>query len=193
MITDRKTGGPLPFGDSACASVVPANFPSGACADFDGHYTLDGLGPYDWPVEFSESHGLDADYAWQWSGNAADRASAELVPVRSGQTTTVDGSLERAGMVTGQVLNPDGTGLLDNATVQAFNTTTGDAAGPWTFSLWGGPYTLSGMDSQRIKIEYFVTQQHRWYLDERTFEDATPVHVVRGHTVSGVDLVLPAK
>lgn len=97
-------------------------------------------------MEFSESHGLDADYAWQWSGNAADRASAELVPVRSGQTTTVDGSLERAGMVTGQVLNPDGTGLLDNATVQAFNTTTGDAAGPWTFSLWGGPYTLSGMD-----------------------------------------------
>lgn len=47
-----------------------------ACADELGRYTLRGLGPYAWPVEFTDFSGA---HAWQWPGGASNRHEAERV------------------------------------------------------------------------------------------------------------------
>lgn len=83
----------------------------------DGTYTLDFLGPYDWPLLFEA-----ADQASQWSGHVGDRLFARTVKVNSGATATFDFRF-RAGV---NVI-VKGRPLFDQ--ILLYNAVTGDIMG----------------------------------------------------------------
>ncbi len=102
-VTDARTGKAV---EDVCAWVLPAG-PSGPeargrnCTDSGGRYTIDGLGPYDWRVQYPDFRGR---YAWQWSGDAPDRFAARPIRVQAGGTVTADARLPESGKLSGKVI-----------------------------------------------------------------------------------------
>ncbi len=151
--TVRSANGDAPV-EGVCASVTPV-FDDGMgaietlCSQTDGQYRIDGLGPYQWPVEYPDMSGT---HAWVWSGNVADRFAATPVAVQAGGSTTADARLPLAGKVVGTVLGAD----LPNqyVTVVATNTRTGDIAGPRGIVRGAAEYELRGLATQKIWIDY---------------------------------------
>ncbi|MBB5850220.1 carboxypeptidase regulatory-like domain-containing protein [Amycolatopsis umgeniensis] len=151
------------------------------CSRNDGTYTIKGLGPYDWPLEFASSRG---DYAWQWSGGAADRFAARPVRVRPNATVTENAALVPNGSVSGKILGKDGKPTFGY--VYTYNARTGDII-DWTTPDSAGQYTVNGLATQNVKIKYY-TDAECWHRDAADFASATPVPVTAGQTTGGVDL-----
>jgi len=185
VVTDRATGAAL---NLVCVYPYPVDpgpgFAFGQnCTRNGGHYTISGLGPYSWPLEFARAHG---DYAWEWSGGAADRFSATGVRVSPGSATTADTSLVPAGKVTGRTADQHGTPAFGYITV--YNARTGDIV-TRTSSLVDGTnrYTIDALATQDIKIQYYV-DANCWYGGGTDFASAAPLHVNAGQTITGIDL-----
>lgn len=151
------------------------------CSRSDGTYTIKGLGPYKWPLEFASSRG---DYAWQWSGGAADRFAARPVRVRPGATVTENAALVPNGSVSGRILGADGKPTFGY--VYTYNARTGDIV-DWTTPDSNGQYTVNGLTSGKVKIRYY-TNTECWYRDAADFASATPIPVTAGQITGGVDL-----
>lgn len=179
-VTDAAAGTPV---QGICPTVTPSNpwftDPVGVtCTYTEGRYTISGLGPYEWRVQFPD---LTGAYAWQWSGDKADRYAARPVAVTPGAVTTVDARLRPAGRVTGAVLGA--TIPYEYVSVHAINARTGDWTAPQGLVTLTGAYTLSGLNTQWIKITYSATSgDPLWH--------PRPVRVTEGHT-TGLDLVVP--
>lgn len=177
-VTGADTGAPV---SEICPTVTPSysgfNQPWGVhCTYTEGRYTINGLGPYDWRVQFPDMTGK---YAWQWSGDKPDRFAATPVRVTAGANTTLDARLKPAGKVTGQVHGA--TIPAYYISVNAINAVTGDWAGPDGLVKANSEYVLSGLDTQDIKISFYATHHEAdWYPG--------PVSVIAGQTRSGVDL-----
>ena len=79
----------------------PGPGPGGPTAftDSTGHYSLSGLGPYQWPLLFIGNDGLQ-----QWSGGVPDRTAAKTVKLVSDATVTYDMKLVTGITVSGSVL-----------------------------------------------------------------------------------------
>jgi protocatechuate 3,4-dioxygenase beta subunit len=193
VVRDRSTGAPVghvcayPYAFNPLAgSTFGANCTSGA----DGRYTISGLGPYEWPVEFTIAP-FYGDYAWQWSGNVSDRLDAKPVRVRPGGTATLDAQLKPGGTVSGTVTDRAGQPVFGY--LRVYNADTGD------FAAWGqttafdpaGSFTVKGIATQKVKVEYLVNGEPAscWYLDKTSFRTATPVPVKAGAAVPPVRLV----
>lgn len=162
--------------EGVCPSVTPVsvggpNRVNTVCSQSDGRYEIRGLGPYRWPVEFPDFSGT---YAWMWSGNAADRFAAKRISVHAGHAARANASLPLAGKVTGTVLGA----TLPNQfiSVVATNTRTGDIAAPFAFVRNAAEYTLSGLATQHIWIDYNSTGP-----DMTRYPD--PIAVTAGSTV----------
>jgi hypothetical protein len=175
-VTDNATGRPVAF---ACVATVPVDpgfahipdCPNGAFTDAQGRYTITGLGPYAWPVEFAAAQ----TYAWRWSGGVASRKQATPVTVTAGRTATSNAKLTTGTLVSGTVTTAHGHPLT--AFVVAVNSDTGDAAGALTDT--GSQYGIPLLP-QTIRLTYrdadgaFGTL---WYNHALDFEHATPVTV----------------
>ncbi|WP_157252872.1 carboxypeptidase-like regulatory domain-containing protein [Nonomuraea typhae] len=141
---------------------------------------LNVLGPYAWPIHYTAML-YPKYYAWEWSGRAADRRSAEPVKVASGQSTTANAALRSGGTLTGRTLQKDGAVYTGYVDVRSYNARTGDVAGPVQYGS-GGTYTLRGFTGQRVKIKFQADGPgFRWHEDAATFEQADPVRVRQGH------------
>ncbi|MDI5975933.1 carboxypeptidase regulatory-like domain-containing protein [Amycolatopsis magusensis] len=177
VVTGSDTGAPV---SGLCPTIAPAHSsyhqPWGVtCTYTEGRYTISGLGPYDWRVQFPDMAGK---YAWQWSGAKADRFAATPVRVTAGATTTLDARLEPAGKVTGRIHGATGPPYF--LSVNAYNAATGDAAGPDGLVKSTAEYELSGFDTQQIRISFYATHHIDWHPE--------PVSVVAGQTRAGLDL-----
>ncbi|MBP2479388.1 hypothetical protein JOF53_008260 [Crossiella equi] len=178
-VTDADTGAAV---SEICPTVTPSysghNQPWAVrCTWTEGTYTINALGPYDWRVQFPDIKGR---YAWQWSGEAADRYAATPLRVTAGAATTLDVRLRPAGRVTGRIHGA--TLPWRYVSVNAYNTRTGDPAGPDGWVKADGTYELAGLATQDIRIGFYATPRDSsdWY--------PRPVHVTQGRTLSGVDL-----
>jgi len=188
-VPDKATGKPVTF---ACVTVNPVGGDytfdgecEGAFTDSAGRYTLTGLGPYAWPVEFATAD--TGAYAWQWSGGVASRKQATPVPVTAGRTATANAALTRGTKVVGTVL--DSRGLPIRAAVYAVNSDTGDVAG-WAQSVRGS-YSIRVLP-QTIRLQYHDFRAQGpvlWFRNAADFSHATNVNV--GGTTVKVDLVAP--
>ncbi|MBN6039100.1 carboxypeptidase-like regulatory domain-containing protein [Amycolatopsis sp. 195334CR] len=177
VVTGADNGAPV---SGLCPTVTPAyswhHQPWGVtCTYTDGRYTISGLGPYDWRVQFPDMTGK---YAWQWSGAKADRFAATPVRVTAGATAPLDARLEPAGKVTGRIHGATLPAYF--LSVNAYNAATGDPAGPDGRVESTFDYELSGLDTQQIRISFVATQHVDWYPE--------PVSVVAGQTRAGLDL-----
>jgi hypothetical protein len=159
-ITDAATGEPSLY---ACAAVMPsANIqdpPFGAsCTQWDGggHYSIDTLGPYKWPVQFTP---YQDDKAAVWSGGAVDRKAATLV--QAGGSTELNAQLPSAGEgMRLKVLDPDGMPYQGWLNATAYNARTGDFVDEFDYSY----RSLSQVLAQPVKIRFSVDgYKSGWY------------------------------
>lgn len=176
-VRDRVTGAPV-----AGTCVYPyAHDPQlggdgRRCSTSTGAYTLTGLGAYDWPVEFTSAPFYG--YAWQWSGDVADRFAARTVRVTAGATTTLDANMVPAGTLSGTVVDRAGQPVYSY--IDVYNARTGDFAAD---SASGDTFQVKGLETQQVKIEH----NGCWY-GGTDFASATPVQVTAAADVR-LDLV----
>ncbi|HUQ55888.1 carboxypeptidase-like regulatory domain-containing protein [Lentzea sp.] len=155
-VTDDATGAPV---SEVCVTVTPAepwyvNPYQPHCTSSEGKYTLSGLGPYAWRVQFPDASNR---YAWEWSGDKSDRFAAQPVQVQPGGTTTADAQLSPPGKVTGRI-----TGMTlppQYVTIYSINALTDDWAGRAGTVTSDGQYTLPGLNTQSILIDFADTNQ----------------------------------
>ncbi|MFR9774611.1 hypothetical protein ACL02O_00940 [Micromonospora sp. MS34] len=147
------------------------------CANAEGRYTIDALGPYRWPVEFAPT--TNSGYAWQWSGDVADRYAATYTQVSPGGTATVDAKLVTGGVLAGTVTDP--ADPWASGYVWTYNARTGDvAANSGYFSNGsGGSFTAAGHRTQDVYVQYLVNKDC-WY----GVRSATTVQVKAGATTT---------
>ncbi|TDB75937.1 carboxypeptidase-like regulatory domain-containing protein [Micromonospora sp. KC723] len=130
------------------------------CANSEGRYTIEALGPYRWPVEFAPN--ANSGYAWQWSGDVADRFAATMTKVSPGDTATVDARLVTGGVLAGKVT--DGAGVVDAGYVWTYNARTGDiASASYANITRDGTFSLRGHRSQDVYVEYANLERGCWY------------------------------
>ncbi|MGW0214326.1 carboxypeptidase regulatory-like domain-containing protein [Micromonospora chokoriensis] len=180
VVTDAATGAPVPY---ALVMVVPyVPHPKygdhGPMTDEEGRYTITGLGPYHWPVQFAAN-----GFATVWSGGVGTRAQARPVRVRARQTATLDQALPAGTPLTGEVRVDE---LATYAQVLAFDTATGDLAG---VADVGDVYALRLLPGQRVKLRCDCSYaQPVWHRDAAGFDAATAVRIRRAPSVVDFDL-----
>ncbi|WFE99130.1 carboxypeptidase regulatory-like domain-containing protein [Micromonospora sp. WMMD964] len=180
VVTDAATGAPVPRARVMVVPYVPdpKYGDHGPTTDEDGRYTITGLGPYHWPVQFAAN-----GFATVWSGGVGARAQARTVRVRAQQTATLDQALP-AGTPLGGAVRVDE--LLTYAQVLAFDAATGDLAG---VADVGDTYALRLLPGQRVKLRCDCSYaQPVWHRDAAGFDAATPVRVRRAPAVVDFDL-----
>lgn len=111
----------------------------------DGRYTIDWLGPYQWPLLF-----WGKDHAPQWSGGVANRYLAQTVKVTSGAGATYNYQLKRGTEVKVVITNNPNGGFAG-----VYNANTGDIMGlGWADDLTqGATFWVLGPQSVKIRIE----------------------------------------
>lgn len=188
-VTDAATGEPIENAWISVLTAHPGVGTSDAVTDADGRYTLERLGPYEWPVIT-----LAEGFASQWSGGATSRYTATPISVTAGGDTTHDVALTTGSEVTGTFTNADGVPFKYGFVI-ACNAETGDIAG----ATWmeNGQFTMRVTGPQRIYFTYNVTFQDDRDFDGRytvTKPDGTksvPRFKVPASGTLTVDLVVP--
>jgi hypothetical protein len=182
-IRDRATRKPV----GLCASVLPAPAEHGVygpgvgCADTTGRYTISGLGPYHWKVEFTD---VDGGYAWQWSGDAANRHKATAVAVKAGHTATANAALRPSGRITGTAWYGGRDGV--DTQVLAVDADTGDVAGFHGVPGDGGAYTIVGLGDQQVEVVFTAAE----WASPFTYRHPGTVATHAGKTVTGIDFLI---
>ncbi|WP_327040391.1 carboxypeptidase regulatory-like domain-containing protein [Micromonospora ureilytica] len=183
VVTNAATGAPIP---RALVMVVPyVPHPKyddhGPTTDEDGRYTITGLGPYHWPVQF-----VAAGLATVWSGGVGGRQQARPVRVRAHRTATLNQALPAGTPLTGAVRVDE---LLTYGQVIAFDATTGDLAG---VADVGSGYALRLLPGQRVKLRCDCAYTPPvWHRDAAGFDTATPVRIRRAPVVVDFNLGTP--
>jgi hypothetical protein len=192
VVRDQATGNPLarvcafPFALSSTDALDRQVGPH--CSNANGQYTINGLGPYAWPVLYIAVG--RSQYAWLWSGGASDRFAAQYIQVQPGQSSTADLSMVASGTISGRALKPTGEATFAHAII-ARNARTGDLAAPptTTTNFTTGAYQLRALATQQVKIEYFISSMTCWYDRVQSAAYARPVQVQSGVETTGIDLV----
>ncbi len=184
------SGSPVP---NAVVSLLTDDPGSGsghvsALTDAQGDYTMDGLGPYAWPLLVSNAGSLPD----QWTGGVANRRNATTpVTVVSGSTATENIQLQGGITMSGVVRTGGGSTVPQFARVVAYNAATGDVMGVFDASP-DGAYQLNLLSPQNIKLLVYAdgpTSSTGWY-GGTSFDTATVVNIT-GHKNITKDLVYP--
>ncbi len=194
-VTDSLSGagvGNIPIAVSAGAFGEALSRTS---TDDNGDYSALRLPTGSWTVEFNGYS--DTPYLTEWYDGQWRIKDATPVPVTAGQTTSgVDVQLDKEGIVSGRVTDVFGN-LLGGVHVHAYRDADGTDAGYAFCGIEGdGPnYSLNGLraGAYRIKFEaqFDLSNLHsEWYPNKPGYEEAAPVTVAVGQTVSGIDAQL---
>lgn len=181
VIRNADTGVPIPGVCTYPYAFNPGqgNAPGRNCSTSEGRYTISDLGPYRWPVEFAPTR--LSGYAWQWSGDVADRFSATMAQVTAGGVVETDANLVPGGTVAGTVT--DGPVPVDAGYVWTYNARTGDIASPSPVNIdREGRFTLAGHRTQKVYVEYRSLTAGCWYA--AAGPAATTVEVTAGSTTT---------
>ncbi|MGK5737802.1 carboxypeptidase regulatory-like domain-containing protein [Micromonospora sp. URMC 103] len=147
-VTDAATGKPVQGITVSVLTGHPGAGVDDATTDENGVYTLGRLGPYAWPVVYS-----DAQYAIEWSGDKPSRFTATPVTVTAGGTARQDAQLDRGVSLTGTFRTPDGAPYTGGFVV-ARSADTGDIAGSgW---ITDGRFEMRLKGRQRVFFTYDV-------------------------------------
>ncbi|MFT4263761.1 MAG: carboxypeptidase-like regulatory domain-containing protein [Nocardioides sp.] len=186
VVTSAAGGGAL---EDVCVDADGDDAYGSAVTDATGHYSVVGLatGDYDlWFYDCGDNNVLTARYP-------------SSVSVTQGSTTSgIDIALQAGGIVTGTVSFANGIPAEDLC-VYAGQAETDDGeeyfsayAGAWTGA--DGTYRIDGLASGSYVImfadcaeEYGDDEFLEYYDDATSLDDATPVSVTAGQTVSGID------
>jgi hypothetical protein len=151
--------------------------------DDKGRFTVTGLGPYNWPLQFSGFL-----IATQWSGGVANRLVARTARVRSGRTATLNQTLHTPTWISGSITVDE---MPAYSQVIAFNASTGDIAGVVTV---GDTYELPMLPGQVVKLRCDCAHAPSvWHSGQARFTDATRVRVGKAPIYIDFDLAPAAR
>ncbi len=186
---------------------VDAETPSGT-EDFfggftrthNGTYTISGLAPGNYLIDFGCGYG--ARFPEQWFPGAPDTGLAQAVSAGPGTTSGINAVLPYTGIMTGKVTNSAGH-PLSNVCVVATNTKGTVPAlrgpgliGPFTTGAFGyttpkGTYKLMGLAAGHYHVSFndcFFRERYapQWYPAKSSMASATVVTIRSGKTTSGI-------
>ena len=148
---------------------------TGAGADFryvsiapDGSYSVDFLGPYEWPLLFGAR-----DHAYQWSGGVGNRLKATKVAVSAGKTTKFNYKMKVGTDVTITSTAP----FSDNSRYLLENAVTGDVMGIVDGLPASNSVHLRMIGPQTVKVGCFCGPTGFVWLGGTDFASATPVAI----------------
>ena len=181
---------------------VTAYYPSGlgwsgqiVSTDSSGSYTIQGLAPGDYRIEFRDPAG---NYIAEYYDDRPDLTSALDVTLAGGATVTgLDASLAVAGRISGQLYGPDGIAPATGITVSVY----AGSGSSWTWVSGGssdaaGAYQVGGLTAGTYRVQFsdpfsgvFVSQV---YSNAPNLTVGLDVVVTPGTEVTGIDAVLQA-
>ncbi len=149
--------------------------------DANGAYTINNLGPYQWPL-WSSATG----FASQWGAGLSNRYQADTVQVVAGGSTTYNITMNTGALLSGRALKPDGTPSHAGGEIVIYNAKTGDPMGVAQIGT-NGRFTLPVAVDSALRIEYTVydgSTQYQGYFGGTSATTAQVVHVpATGRTI----------
>jgi hypothetical protein len=184
-------GGPLET-TSFCATVMPGPEqglpPGSSCGSADGTFTISGLGPYRWPVGFTDPWG--SAYGVQWPGGS-DRSTAPTYQVTAGTKRDIGTKkIVKGRTLSGRILHATGQPVGGYHSVMAFNARTGDYLGQ---SWMGADYRVEPLIGQDVKLRITSSDQLYspfWYENASAFPAGRAVHIRSNHD-KNLDITVP--
>jgi protocatechuate 3,4-dioxygenase beta subunit len=157
----------------------------------DGTYTIKGLAPGSYDVEFYPS-GCGNDYVTQFWNNQPGPGSANAVLVTVGSTVPgINAAMVGTGAISGIVTDLNGTDLPDIC-VTAIRT----GISRRTISATDGTYTITGVIPGSYDVEFSNgcgnsgDYANQWWDEEPEPDSAVPVSVAAESTVPGINAAM---
>jgi len=194
-VTGLVTGGSpaLPVG-GVCVTATPktgAGVPATAFSTFDGRYSVGGLAPGKYRIEFSSLCLLSpGGFVSQWFDGKATRGLATPVGVAAGKTTgPVDATLAADGAISGSV-RASGS-LKAGVCVLAFPKTGGQTPTVGVTDA-KGTYLIGGLAPGRYVVEFaggcgVKSYRTQWFNGSSSRNGAQPVVVKVGRTTANIN------
>ncbi|MGA9077488.1 MAG: carboxypeptidase regulatory-like domain-containing protein [Acidimicrobiales bacterium] len=158
----------------------------------DGTYTITGLAPGSYVVEFSNGCGNSGDYVTQFWNNQPGPGSANAVLVTVGSTVTdINAAMVGTGAISGIVTDLNGADLPDIC-VTAIRT----GISRRTVSATDGTYKITGVIPGSYDVEFSSgcggsgDYANQWWDEEPEPDSAVPVLVTVGSTVPDINAAM---
>jgi hypothetical protein len=162
----------------------------------DGTYTIPGLAPGSYTIDFQAPYG--DSHAQQWWQNASTRSDATPITLTAGQTLTgVDAVLANGGTISGTVHGKSASGSVfaaENAEVSVY-TTDGKLYSDDTMTDQTGAFSIANLPAGSYTLDFipqgdttdFVPQ---WWKNKSTQATATSITIHAGQTKADVNVIL---
>lgn len=199
VVTSAATGQPI---TDVCVSATRPdgswlrNAGPASCADAEGRYTLGGLPAGEVKVLFNPIGG--SDLLQQWAYGQPTAATASLIPVVTGETTTgVDAAMQEGGRISGRVVNAKTKQPIEGvcATVGVFSHRSGENGTQWPPSCTGadGRYEMRGLPTGSYTVEFYDPDgawAWQFFPNKADRVQAAKLAVTAGQERSGVNAKL---
>jgi Carboxypeptidase regulatory-like domain/Regulator of chromosome condensation (RCC1) repeat len=192
------SGGESLEGVSVCAYTRNGAF-HGRCAQTkaNGEYTISGLAPDEYTIEFSPPSKSTLNYIPQYYEGKSVSSEATPVPVTAGNTTPgIDAKLEVGGQISGEVTSAEGAKKLAEIEVCASKADGSGFDERCALTNASGEYTISGLASGKYNVEFTPSDKNtsnyisQYYKDVYSTSETTLVVVAAEQLTSGVDAEL---
>ncbi|MEZ4664360.1 MAG: carboxypeptidase-like regulatory domain-containing protein [Caldilineaceae bacterium] len=166
-------------------------------ADSNGDYTITGLEPNTYRLNFRDS-AFPPAYQQEYYADAADVDSATDIPVGDGEDITgIDAELAKLGTISGRVTDASSNPI---ANIRADLYQFDNFFGFWNslyavYTDGNGDYTISGVPAGTFRVGFFdenfpVFYSNEFYNDAENVDTAADIAVALGQDVTGIDVQL---
>jgi hypothetical protein len=164
----------------------------GAYTGSDGTYSVTGLPPGAYKLQFKTDQAVQNVVPAWWKGADSEAKAKALTLVAGGVTTGIDARLTSGGSISGVVRDGEGN-PVSYGWVTAFNEATQQVAGAMTGP--DGSYRVTGLASGSFRMQFSGqvsdgTRLLEWWKGAGAIGAATPIAVKAGQNLVGRDVDL---